>query len=34
MAGVTRANVLRLCEEAGIPAREDDFYLTQVGGER
>ncbi|KAK9809273.1 hypothetical protein WJX72_012545 [[Myrmecia] bisecta] len=28
--GITRANVIRLCKEHGIPARELDFSLTQV----
>lgn len=30
MPGITRANVLKLCRSAGIPARELDFTLTQV----
>ena len=30
--GITRANTLRLCQEAGIPFRELDFSLTKVGG--
>ncbi|MGB9329579.1 MAG: aminotransferase class IV [Steroidobacteraceae bacterium] len=30
--GITRANVLRLCHEAGIPAHEKDFSLTDVYG--
>lgn len=28
--GITRAHVLRLCEEHGIPVRELDFSLTKV----
>lgn len=32
LAGITRANVLRLCGENGIPARECDFSLTEVYG--
>ena len=28
--GITRAHVLRLCEEHGIPVRETDFSLTKV----
>lgn len=32
LAGITRANVLRLCREAGIPAHEKDFSLTDVYG--
>lgn len=30
MAGITRANVLRVCAKAGIPVRECDFALTHV----
>jgi branched-chain amino acid aminotransferase len=30
--GITRANVLRVCREAGIPAFEKDFSLTDVYG--
>jgi branched-chain amino acid aminotransferase len=32
IAGITRANVLRLCRENGIPAFEKDFSLTDVYG--
>jgi branched-chain amino acid aminotransferase len=32
IAGITRANVLRLCREAGIVAHEKDFSLTDVYG--
>lgn len=32
LAGITRANVLRLCRENGIPACEKDFSLTEVYG--
>ncbi len=32
IAGITRANVLRLCREAGITAYEKDFSLTDVYG--
>ena len=32
IAGITRANVLRLCREARIPAFEKDFSLTDVYG--
>jgi branched-chain amino acid aminotransferase len=32
LAGITRANVLRICQEAGIPAFEKDFSLTEVYG--
>ena len=32
LAGITRANVLRLCRENGIPAYEKDFSLTEVYG--
>jgi len=32
MPGITRANVLRLCAENGIEAREGDFSLSQVYG--
>jgi branched-chain amino acid aminotransferase len=30
--GITRANVLRVCREAGIPVFEKDFSLTEVYG--
>jgi branched-chain amino acid aminotransferase len=30
LAGITRANVLRLCREQGIPAFEKNFSLTEV----
>jgi len=30
LAGITRANVLRICSRAGIPARERSFSLTEV----
>jgi branched-chain amino acid aminotransferase len=30
LGGITRANVLRCCERAGIPARERSFSLTEV----
>jgi branched-chain amino acid aminotransferase len=30
LGGITRSNVLRLCERAGIPARERSFSLTEV----
>lgn len=30
MRGITRTNLMRICEEEGIPIRECDFYLTQV----
>jgi branched-chain amino acid aminotransferase len=30
LGGITRANVLRLCARAGIPARERSFSLTEV----
>jgi branched-chain amino acid aminotransferase len=30
LAGITRGNVLRVCREAGIPARETTFSLTDV----
>jgi branched-chain amino acid aminotransferase len=30
LAGITRANVLRICAQAGIPARERSFSLTEV----
>jgi branched-chain amino acid aminotransferase len=30
LAGITRANVLRVCARAGIPARERSFSLTEV----
>jgi len=32
MPGITRANVLRLCADNGIEAREGDFSLSQVYG--
>ncbi|MBU6422081.1 MAG: aminotransferase class IV [Gammaproteobacteria bacterium] len=32
LGGITRANVLRLCREHGIPAFEKDFSLTDVYG--
>jgi branched-chain amino acid aminotransferase len=32
LPGITRANVLQLCREAGIPAFERNFSLTQVYG--
>jgi branched-chain amino acid aminotransferase len=32
LAGITRANVLRICREAGIVARERNFSLTDVYG--
>jgi branched-chain amino acid aminotransferase len=30
LAGITRSNVLRVCREAGIPAQERSFSLTEV----
>ena len=30
LSGITRANVLRICAEADIPAREKNFSLTEV----
>jgi branched-chain amino acid aminotransferase len=30
LAGITRSNVLRVCRDAGIPARETTFSLTDV----
>ena len=30
LGGITRANVLRICERAGIPSRERSFSLTEV----
>src|SRR3954451_3902196 len=30
LAGITRANVLRICQRAGIPSRERSFSLTEV----
>ncbi|KAG2433280.1 hypothetical protein HXX76_008347 [Chlamydomonas incerta] len=30
LRGITRARVLTLCQQHGIPCRETDFYLTQV----
>jgi branched-chain amino acid aminotransferase len=32
LGGITRANVLRICREAGIPALEKNFSLMQVYG--
>ena len=32
LGGITRANVLACCEQAGIPARERNFSLTDVYG--
>ena len=32
LGGITRANVIRLCREQGIPVREKDFSLTDVYG--
>jgi len=32
LAGITRANVLKICREAGIAAHEKDFSLTEVYG--
>ena len=32
LGGITRANVLRVCREAGIPAHEKAFSLTDVYG--
>ena len=32
LGGITRANVLRLCQEHAIPAHEKDFSLTDVYG--
>jgi len=32
LGGITRANVLRVCREAGIPAFEKNFSLTEVYG--
>jgi branched-chain amino acid aminotransferase len=32
LGGITRANVLRLCRENGIPAHEKNFSLTDVYG--
>ncbi|WP_395702851.1 aminotransferase class IV [Aquabacterium sp.] len=32
LGGITRSNVLQLCREAGIPAREKNFSLTEVYG--
>lgn len=32
LLGITRANMLRVCREAGIPAFEKNFSLTQVYG--
>src|SRR5215213_418752 len=30
LGGITRSNVLRICERAGIPSRERSFSLTEV----
>lgn len=30
MRGITRANVIKLCEREGLAFKECDFYLTQV----
>lgn len=30
LGGITRSNVLRICREAGIPAQEKSFSLTEV----
>ncbi len=32
LGGITRANVLRVCDRAGIPARQKNFSLTEVYG--
>ena len=32
LGGITRANVLRVCREQGVPAYEKDFSLTDVYG--
>jgi len=32
LGGITRSNVLAVCREAGIPAREKNFSLTEVYG--
>ncbi len=32
LAGITRANVIRVCKEAGIPVFEKNFSLTEVHG--
>ena len=32
LGGITRANVLRICADAGITARERNFSLTDVYG--
>jgi branched-chain amino acid aminotransferase len=32
LGGITRGNVLRVCEEAGIPAHQKSFSLTDVYG--
>jgi branched-chain amino acid aminotransferase len=32
LGGITRANVLRVCADAGMPARERNFSLTDVYG--
>ncbi|HEX5716510.1 MAG TPA: aminotransferase class IV [Thermoanaerobaculia bacterium] len=32
LPGITRANVIRVCREAGIPVFEKDFSLTEVYG--
>jgi hypothetical protein len=31
LQGITRANVLKLCRQHGVPCRELDFTLTKVG---
>jgi branched-chain amino acid aminotransferase len=32
LAGITRANVIRVCREAGIPVFEKNFSLTEAHG--
>lgn len=32
LGGITRANVIQVCREAGIPVREKNFSLTEVYG--
>lgn len=32
LGGITRANVIQVCQEAGIPVREKHFSLTEVYG--
>lgn len=32
LSGITRANVIRICREAGIPVYEKNFSLTEVHG--